>query len=275
MSLLLALGGALFYGAGDFAGGFASKRFPAWGVMAWSQTIGLAALAAGLILFPAETVTVGDILWGAAAGVGGAVGIGLLYRALAEGAMAVVSPVTAATTAVVPVIVDLLTGGELSLLYAVGVGLALVAILAVAWEKSAQRLSPRLLVMALAAGFGFALFFISIAQTSEESGFWPLLGARLVTIPLGFTLHRLLESGSMFGTAGFRWIAAAGLLDMGANLLVAAALQRGPLGIVSVISSLYPVVTALLAVILLRERLSTTQGGAIVLAMVAVVLLVL
>ena len=275
MSLLLALGGALFYGAGDFAGGFASKRFPAWGVMAWSQTIGLAALAAGLILFPAETVTVGDILWGAAAGVGGAVGIGLLYRALAEGAMAVVSPVTAATTAVVPVIVDLVTGGELSLLSAVGVGLALVAILAVAWEKSARRLSPRLLVMALVAGFGFALFFIFIAQTSEESGFWPLVGARLVTIPLGFTLHRLLESGSMFGTAGFRWIAAAGLLDMGANLFVAAALQRGPLGIVSVISSLYPVVTALLAVILLRERLSTTQVGAVVLAMLAVVLLVL
>jgi len=61
---------------------------------------------------------------------------------------------------------------------------------------------------------------------------------------------------------------------MGANLLVAAALQRGPLGIVTVLSSLYPVVTALAAVVVLKERLSRTQLGGVALAMVAVVLLV-
>jgi drug/metabolite transporter (DMT)-like permease len=275
MSLLLALGGAFFYGAGDFAGGFASKRFPAWGVMALSQAIGLAALAAGLILFPAETVTPADILWGAAAGVGGAVGIGLLYRALAEGNMAVVSPVTAATTAAIPVAVDLLTGGELGPLSALGVGLALVAIFAVAWEKSEHKLEPRLLAMALTAGTGFALFFVFIAQTSENSGFWPLVGARTVTIPMGLALHRLLESRLRLRGPGLGWVAAAGLFDMGANLLVAAALQRGPLGIVSVLSSLYPVVTALLAVLVIRERLTATQVVAVAMAMVAVVLLVL
>lgn len=275
MPLVLAIGGAIFYGIADFSGGFAAKRFPAWGVMAWSQTFGLSALVLGLILFPAEAVTVGDIAWGAAAGVGGALGIGLLYRALAEGTMAVVSPVTAATTAAIPVVVDLLTGGTLSMPAALGVSLALAAILAVAKEKSTERLNPRLLAMALAAGTGFALFFIFIAQTSEQSSFWPLVGARAVTIPLGFLLHRLLEPASQLRGFGLRWVAAAGLLDMGANLLVAAALQRGPLGVVSVLSSLYPVVTALLAVLVLRERPSTTQIGAVALAMVAVVLLVL
>ena len=70
-----------------------------------------------------------------------------------------------------------------------------------------------------------------------------------------------------------RWVAAAGLFDMGANLLVAAALQRGPLGIVSVLSSLYPIVTALTAMLILRERLSATQLGGVALAMTAVVLL--
>ena len=71
-----------------------------------------------------------------------------------------------------------------------------------------------------------------------------------------------------------RWVAIAGVFDMGANLLVAAALQRGPLGIVSVLSSLYPVVTALIAVAILRERLSRIQLGGVALAMTAVVLLV-
>jgi len=273
MTPFLALGGAIAYGLADFCGGYASKRFTAWGVMAWSQSIGLAVLAVGLVAFPATAVTPGDVVWGALAGLGGAIGVGLLYRSLAEGTMAVVSPVTAVTTAALPVIVDLMTGTNLTPATLVGVVLALVAITTIARERSAARLSMRLLVMALAAGTGFALFFIAISQTAEASGFWPLVGARAVTIPLGYALHRSLEPPARPGSA-LRWVAAAGLLDMGANLLVAVALQRGPLGIVSVLAALYPAVTALSAVVVLRERLSRTQLAGVALAMVAVVLLV-
>ncbi len=274
MPLVLALGGALFYGFADFSGGYAAKRLPPWGVTALSQTTGLAVLALGMLLFPADAVTAADIAWGAAAGVGGVVGIGLLYRALAEGTMAVVSPVTAATTAALPVVVDIATGGELTFVSGVGVLLALVAIVAIAGERSAKRLNPRLLVMALTAGAGFAVFFIFISQTDEASGFWPLVGARAVTIPLALLLHRALEPALRpIGGAG-RWVALAGLFDMGANLLVAAALQRGPLGLVSVLSSLYPAVTALTAMLILRERLSPTQIAGVGVAMTAVVLLV-
>lgn len=274
MTLALALGGAFFYGLGDFSGGYASRRLPPWGVMAWSQSIGLVALVGGLALFPAETVTAADILWGALAGLGGAIGLGLLYRALAEGTMAIVSPITAATTATIPVIVDVATGGELTVVAAIGVVVALAAIWTIARERSQQRLSARLLLMALAAGVGFALFFVAISQTAEASGFWPLAGARVVTIPLGFLLHRSFEPRARPTGNGLRWIVAAGLLDMGANLLIAAALQRGPLGIVSVLSSLYPVATALAAAVMLDERLSRTQSAGVGLAMIAVVLLV-
>jgi drug/metabolite transporter (DMT)-like permease len=275
VTFALAIGGALFYGLADFSGGYASKRLPSWGVMAWSQTLGVSALVLGLVLLPAEAVTRSDILWGALAGVGGAVGLGLLYRALAEGTMAVVSPVAAATSAAIPVGVDLATGGELSTLAAIGIAVALAAIVTVARERSHTKLSPRLLMMAIASGAGFALFFIAISQTAEASGFWPLVGARAVTIPLGFVVHRLLERPVRPRGVGLRWVAGAGLLDMGANLLVAAALQRGPLGIVSVLTSLYPAVTAVIALVVLRERLSRTQLMGVGLAMVAVVLLVL
>jgi len=273
MTLALALGGALFYGLGDFSGGFAAKRNPPWGVMAWSQTVGLATLGAGLLMFPADRVTSADLAWGAAAGIGGAVGIGLLYRSLAEGTMAVVSPMTAATTAALPVLVDLVSGAELSLVAAIGVIAAILAIATIATERSERRLSPRLIGMALAAGSGFAMFFIAIAQTTEASGFWPLVAARVVTIPLGVILHRSIERPMQLAV-GRWWIVAAGTLDMGANLLVAAALQQGPLGIVSVLSSLYPVATALAAVLILHERLSRIQLTGVALAMVAVVLLV-
>lgn len=274
MNMLLALGGAISYGLADFSGGFASRRNPPWGVTFWSQLIGISVLALGLILFPATAVTAADIAWGAVAGIGGVIGIGLLYRSLAEGTMAIVSPVTAATTAAIPVVVDVLTGGSLTPLTAVGVVLALAAIATIAGEKSERRLSPRLLLMALAAGVGFAAFFVAIAQTGEEAGFWPLVGARVVTVPIGFLLHRSLESRVVFDREGLRWVVTAGLLDMGANLLVAAALQRGPLGVVSVLSSLYPVVTALTAVLLTGERLNRIQLAGVGLAMVAVLLLV-
>lgn len=273
MTLALALGGALFYGIADFSGGYAARRNPPWGVMAWSQTIGLATLGAGLLLFPAERVTLADLAWGAGAGVGGAVGIGLLYRSLAEGTMAVVSPITAATTAALPVLVDLATGGELTPIAALGVVAALAAIGTIASERSEQRISPRLIGFALAAGSGFALFFIAIGQTAEASGFWPLVAARVVTIPLGVALHRTIERPVQL-SLGMGWIIAAGTLDMSANLLIAAALQHGPLGIVSVLSSLYPVATALAAVIVLHERLSRLQFAGVAMAMVAVVLLV-
>ena len=200
---------------------------------------------------------------------------GLLYRALAEGTMAVVSPVAAATSAAIPVVVDLATGGELSTLAAVGIAVALIAIMTVARERSHTKLSPRLLIMAIAAGAGFGSFFIAIAQTAEASGFWPLVGARAVTIPLGFLLHRILEPPARPRGVTLRWVAGAGLLDMGANLLVAAALQRGPLGIVSVLTSLYPAVTAMIAVAVLRERLSRTQVVGVGLATIAIVMLVL
>jgi len=274
VTLALALGGAVFYGLADFSGGYASRRLPPWGVTFWSQSIGLVALVGGLLLFPATEVGIGDVLWGAAAGIGGVVGVGLLYRSLAEGTMAVVSPITAATTAAIPVVVDLATGGSLTLPAGAGVLLALGAIATIAGERSAARLSPRLLGMALAAGVGFAAFFIAIAQTGEASGFWPLLGARAVTIPLGWVLHRSLEPATRPTGDSLRWVAVAGLLDMGANLFVAVALQRGPLGIVSVLSSLYPVVTALTAVVAIGERLTRVQLAGVALAMAAVVLLV-
>lgn len=275
MALALALGGAVFYGFADFSGGYASRRLPPWGVTVWSQTVGLLALGFALVVLPAEAVGVADVAWGAIAGVGGVIGVGLLYRSLAEGTMAIVSPITAATTAAIPVVVDLATGASLTTSAWIGVAVALVAIGTIAFERSDQRLNPRLLLMSLAAGTGFAVFFIAIAQTSEASGFWPLVGARAVTIPLGFVLHRTLESRVRPTGVQLRWVAAAGLLDMGANLLVAVALQQGPLGIVSVLTSLYPVVTALTAVAVVGERLTRVQLAGVGLAMGAIVLLVL
>ena len=71
------------------------------------------------------------------------------------------------------------------------------------------------------------------------------------------------------------WLAAvaAGVLLGAANALLMTALHAGNLAVVSVLSSLYPLATVLLAALVLRERVTRLQIAGIALALVAAVLL--
>src|SRR3954471_21381175 len=102
MAALLALASAVLWGAADFAGGMASRRATARGVVAVSQGAGLLVVVALLPLL-GGTPRAGDLGWGAAAGLAGVLGLVLFYEALARGSMSVVAPVTAVCAAAVPV----------------------------------------------------------------------------------------------------------------------------------------------------------------------------
>ncbi len=274
MSEALAVAAALFYGFADLGGGYATRRLPVWTVSAWSQLLGLALLGVGLVIVPAASVTGRDLAFGALAGVAGLFGLVLLYRSLADGTMSVVAPLSGVVAAALPVLVDVFTGPGLSVRHWFGVGLALGAVLLVGLEHGRGHLDPRTLAGALLAGVGFGLFFLAIAQTSPDSGLWPLLGARAASIPLAFAIAALVGAARIPGGVGLGLVAIVGTLDMAANIAVASALQRGPTGVVAVLSSLYPAVTAAAAVILFRERPSPRQITGIVMAIGAVVALV-
>jgi drug/metabolite transporter (DMT)-like permease len=62
------------------------------------------------------------------------------------------------------------------------------------------------------------------------------------------------------------------LLEVAAVVPLLLALQRGPVAIASVVASLYPVTTVLLAAFVLRERLSRLQYVGVVCALVSVAL---
>jgi drug/metabolite transporter (DMT)-like permease len=64
-----------------------------------------------------------------------------------------------------------------------------------------------------------------------------------------------------------------GLFDTGSNMLVATAATYGAIGIVAVLGSLYPVVTMVLAWLVLGERLGVPKrvGGGVALAGAALV----
>lgn len=280
MAVVLAIVAALTYGAGDFLGGIATKRIgESLGVVAVSSMVGVALL---LVLGPAigGDPTSADLAWGAAAGVGGGLGVILFYRALAEGVMSVVAPVTAVTSAIVPVAAGLALGERPSAVALFGVGVAIVAVALLSRQTAgAREHAPanrtRVLTLAVLAGLGFGAFFVFLDQTGDDAGMWPLVASRSTTFVIAVVIALLLRR-SLAIPAGTRiTVVGTGLLDMSANALFLLANREGLLTLVAVIVSLYPASTIALAQAFLGERLERHQVVGVALAGVAVVLIAL
>jgi len=272
MSLYFALPGALAYGLADFAGGMATRRAPVFVVTAVVQVAGLVALLP-VMPFAGGTLSWAAVGWGVLAAAGGTGGLLLYLRALAVGPMGVVAPLSAVVGAGLPLLVGLLSGERLGPVTLVAIGIALVAIvLATAGGKAGtgSRLGP---LMALGAGAGFALFFVGLHAAPVDSGMWPLLVGRLVSAPVLVVVVALTRG--VRPDAGFPWKLAlvSGVFDTLANVFFLLATRAGDLGVSSVVVSLYPVVVALLAGVVLRERLTGLQIGGAGLAVGASVLL--
>lgn len=275
MSQLLALTSAVLFGFGDFTGGYVTRRVSIWTVILWSQIFGLAILALGMIAVPWDQVTAVDLAWGAVAGLFGMVGLGIFYSTLAMGNVAVVAPITGAAGAAIPVIVDLTTGGELDGGQTIGVMLAIVAIVLISVDRGTGALRPQQIAMAVVAGTSFAVFFIALSRTSEASGLWPLAASRMASLPVAVVLALVFKAVAPPQGRDLGLVAAVGAFDMGANVTVALSLQRGSLAVNAVLSSLYPAVTAALAIVLLHERPKPWQWVGVGAALGAVVALAL
>jgi drug/metabolite transporter (DMT)-like permease len=267
MSVVLALLASLTYGAADFLGGLIGRKVPILAVVLWSQSAGLMLALAAAVAFPAESVAASDFSWGAAGGTAGTMGLFYLYKGLAEGRMAVVSPVTALVGAVVPLAIGLAIGERPGLVHGIGIVVALPAMWLVASvPSSGVEGGARYGVI---AGSGFGLFFAAIAQTGAESGFWPLVGARLAQV----ALVAIVAAGRRPVTPprdSWLGLVALGAGDILANVFLLLAFRSGLLTLVSVLASLYPAVTVLLAVAILDEPIGRRQVWGLALALGAV-----
>ncbi|MGR6963862.1 EamA family transporter [Geodermatophilus sp. URMC 61] len=277
MAVLLALASAVVYGAADFCGGLATRRATASAVVALSQLAGLAgALALLPVVGGAPTGT--DLAWGAAAGLAGATGLVLFYRALAEGVMSVVAPVTAVSAAALPVLGGLLLGERIGPWTVAGILLALVAVVLVAAEDglgSLRTARPTTLLPALAAGSGFGLFFVLLDRTGEDAALSPLVAARVASVLAVVLVARLASRPLSVPRGALPVVMLVGIADMAANALFLLAAQQGQLAVTGILASLYPVSTVVLAQVVLRERLVATQAAGLAAAGAAVVLIAL
>lgn len=269
---MFALASAVVFGAGDFCGGAASRRGGSTAVLLVSLPTGL-----GLLLIVALTLGgglhPGALAWGLASGLAGGAGLLVFYRALAEGPMSVVAPVSGLMAAVVPAAVGVASGDRLSLTAFAGIGLCLVAICFVSMEKGSgpvRRLSGP--ILAVLAGTGFGAFFVLI-QHGDDGTLWPLVASKAISVVMvgvaaavaGHGPARVLRDRVTLGIALL-----AGSLDVLGNALYVFAARAGMLSIAGVLSSLYPASTVLLARLVYGERLRPIQRIGLVVAVAGV-----
>lgn len=276
-AVLLAAGAATGYGVADFLGGFFGRKLDILSVLLVSHVAGLAALAAVMAALGRAEPVPADLAWGAAAGVGSAMGGYCLLRGFAVGRMSVVSTVAALTAAGLPLGADLALGARLDAASWAGVLLGLVAIGLVS-TGDADRVNGRRgpaagTTFGVLSGVGYASMYLALDQAGPDSGLWPALMREaffvlIVGLAAAATRWRpYVPRGALVGVSGIG--VAAGLAT--ASFLLAARL--GAVGIAAVIASLSPAVTVLLARILLGETVTRQQVVGLIGAGLALVLI--
>jgi drug/metabolite transporter (DMT)-like permease len=277
MAVALGVLVAIAFGTGDFVGGRASMKAHTMGVLAVSQFM---ALAGALVIALAVGSRVGtaDLLYAVAAGAVNVVGLGLLYRGLASGAMSVVAPVTAVVASMVPVVWGLAEGERPSgwVLCGIGLEIGAMALIARGPEPAGEaRARSHGVLTALCAGIALGSSLVLYAQTSEASGLWPVFTARVTAVALVLAalwwLRRSHEISLPVGPAR-RLALAAGALDVAAASLLLIALREGLIVVVAPIASLGPGFTVLLARLVLGERMRRAQHVGLVVALLGLFL---
>lgn len=286
MTALFALATAVLWGLADFGGGLLTRRIPALTVVVASQVLAVLVLGA-VVLGTGAWREAGPQLWFAVgAGLVGPVAMLSFYKALALGPMGVVSPL-GSLGVVVPMAAGLLLGERPGAAQLAGIAVAVVGIvLAGGPELRGAPVQRQAVVLTLVAAFGFGAVMALIAPASSTVPglFLALFVQRVTNVAVGGTAlwvrTRRGAPALPAGTGGLRilWgllpaLAFVGLADVAANGTYSIAAQHGPVTTAAVLSSLYPVITALAAFVVLKERLRTVQAAGAGLALAGTVLL--
>ncbi|MFG1929129.1 EamA family transporter [Mycobacterium sp. NPDC048908] len=272
-----ALASALGYGVSDFIGGLASRRVAALRVVLVSYPLALVILAVLAMIVGGE-INQGAVLWGGLCGISQAFGIWWFYAALGAGPISVVSPLTAILVAGIPVGAGLALGERPGALAAVGVVVALVAVVLVSRQATDEdatphRFTPTVAWLTVGSGVAFGLNFVMIHQAPVDAELWPLVFARLSASVVVFVVAAVSANLRPPTGTPLKLAVLAAVLDAIANIAMLLALHASFLSLAGVLMSLYPAATVMLAIVVLRERVTVWQAVGMVLALVAVAMI--
>ena len=264
---------ALAWGAGDFAGGLASRRSNVLTVVLFSQMLGGILMFGLTPMFADNAPDTRQVLSGMLAGAFGVLGLVGLYKGLASGRMGLVAPLSALVTAVIPMGFSFVAEGLPTTLQRFGLTTAIAAVWLLSSPGGDMQIQKGELRLSLLAGLGFGLFFILMDHASGQAVLWPLLASKIGAVTVMFII--LVATRQLTppprGQVGF--IALAGILDTAGTAAFTVATHLGRLDVSTVLASLYPASTIMLAWLAFRERLSHRQWFGVAGAGVALVLI--
>ena len=267
-AIALALGASLAWGLSDFLAGVKTRELAVIWVLLVSQATGLALVTFAAVVSGEPLPSLHAIGWAAGAGVAELIGFAALYRALAVGAMAIVAPVSA-TAAIVPLMVGAAAGQVPTVVQALGIVLALGGA-ALASTEPGRRTAAGV-GLAIVAALAFGTFFVGVDHAADDGAVWAVSFSRLAAVVLVIVAALALRPPPI-ERAAVAPLAAVGALDIGANVMFAIALTVGMAGIVSVLGSLYPLATVILARAVLHENVSAHQRTGVAAALTGIAL---
>ncbi|WP_353570293.1 DMT family transporter [Candidatus Albibeggiatoa sp. nov. BB20] len=275
LTIFFALGAVVTWGSGDFTGGFVTKRHPVYSTLLTGQLISIIPFFVLALSFEFVVPRMDDVLLSCLAGLGGMVGLLNLYSGLAQGRMSVVAPLVAITASILPIFVGIFTDGIPTLIQITGFFIAISAVWLLSSNGRQFDITSIELRFALTSGLGFAIFFILIDRISGDTALWPIVAARFASIT-ALSLYVISRREWKPPTkALLPLMVLTGLFDTTGSYFFMMAAQVGRLDIATVISSLYPAITVILAWLILKERLKISQWFGVATALISVVMIIL
>jgi drug/metabolite transporter (DMT)-like permease len=258
VAALLALLSSLVWGTADFMGGTLSRRIHPIAVLAGSQPFGLLATALTAIIlgqwkFESTVVTNGSI-----AGLCGLAGLIAFYSALASGRMGIVSPISSLGV-VIPLAIGLVQGDKPTPVQLIGVIVAIVGVVMASGPELSGGAPVRPVVLSALAAlfFGGGIYFMAVGGSQNPS--MTVVMMRVTQVAILCVIALVVRQTGGMKRSDLPYVATTGVLDASANVLYTSAAALGMLSLVSVLGSLFPVVTTVLAWRVHHERLTLAQ----------------
>lgn len=272
VAVALALGAGIAWGCSDFLAGLKTRKLAVVWVLLVSQATGLALVLVAAVASGHALPGRDAAILAAAAGVAELIGFGALYRALAIGKMSVVAPISA-TAALLPIIVGVAAGDAPTAPQAAGMALALLGAAVASFEPGSEDGGSRAVAgvgLAIVAALGFGAFFVGMDLAADDGALWAVALNRVAAVGVLVVVVLAVRRPCPLDRGTLGPLVAVGALDIAANTMFAIALTLGMAAIVSVLGSLYPLATVVLARAILHEHVSGSQRTGVLAALAGI-----
>jgi drug/metabolite transporter (DMT)-like permease len=274
----------LCWGVADFAAALSSKRFGELRTYFWMQVTGLC--IASLYLFSTDELhhlSWQMVPWTFVSGFVYVIGYLAFYRGLSRGKVSVVSPLAGSWALITTILSLLFLGESLNPLQILGIISVVAGIILVSSNLAELRsgiifdtTSGSIEGIIAMSCMGLGPFFFILAGREGNTWFLPVLMQRIFALMITVAYVLLTRKNVSLGrhvTHQMWGLAIVGILDTIGMFALSFGSIIGAVSITAPVSASFPIVTVILAMLFLKERLQPTRILGIIATIGGVVLL--